>query len=114
MAVENAESVMTTRYVLFQTMILSLQKTYGTDIVIETETLNFLDFQHLTQETVSDIDAIDRDGVNGWIQAKFNLQQALRNIKGGKFEGSLEFSEGPIVDALDCVSLSSKDDYDDN
>ena len=43
-----------------------------------------------------------------------HLQQALRNIKGGKYENSLEFSEGPIVDALDCVSLSSSDDYDDN
>ena len=45
-----------------------------------------------------------------------HLQQALRNIKGGKYEKSLalEFSEGPIVDALDCVLLSSSDDYDDN
>ena len=104
MAVENAESVMTTRYVLFPTMILSLQKTYGTDIVIETETLNFLDFQHLNQETVSDIDAIDRDGVNGWIQDKFVPQlSGIKHRETSKVEnlkGSLEFSEGPIVDAL--------------
>ena len=61
-AAEKAKTGEDTRYVLFPTMIVALSKGYveGKSFVYPRRTLNFLDHQHLTQETVINIDSISR------------------------------------------------------